>query len=258
MFSHLATQPQLSPAQLPPRASCWCLGELITHPEITTRPRALGGEARAGRSCSAPSHRCPQKKTFTENFGGRDQLGMDVGTQFGSARWISVFWKAQTCTLLVFCWFCSYWRKNKWKKNQTNTSSFAFLCMGVLPCAPSPCQLVPGACTAGTGRLLGLEAEQGMQHGAHCGCFSEGKSLGSTGTAPLSAVAWIRDPILLGIIIIIVIFPIGLFLTGLIPCPGLCASSGPAERGEHTGSCRGARGRICPSLAHFPCSRALE
>lgn len=193
---------------------------------------------------------------------------MDVGTQFGSARWISVFWKAQTCTLLVFCWFCSYWRKNKWKKNQTNTSSFAFLCMGVLPCAPSPCQLVPGACTAGAGRLLGLEAEQGVQHGAHdapvapehslpgtSGCFSGGKSLGSAGTAPLSAVAWIRDPIPLGIIII---FPIGLFKTGLIPCPGLCLSLGPAEQGEHTGSCQGARGRICPSLAHFPCSRALE
>lgn len=141
------------------------------------------------------------------------------------------------------------------EKNQTNTSSFAFLCMGVLPCAPSPCQLGPGACTAGTGRLLGLEAEQGMQHGAHCGCFSEGKSLRSTGTAPLSAVARIRDPIPLGIIII---FLIGLFKTGLIPCPGLCASLGPEEWGEHTGSCQGARGRICPSLAHFPCSRALE
>lgn len=34
-----------------------------------------GGEARAGQSHSAPSHRCPQKKTFTENFGGRHQLG---------------------------------------------------------------------------------------------------------------------------------------------------------------------------------------
>lgn len=85
-----------------------------------------------------------------------------------------------------------------------------------------------------------------------------GKSLGSAGTAPLSEVAQIRDLILLGIIIFFVIFPIGLFLTGLIPCPGLCASSGPAEWGEHTGSCQGARGRICPSLAHFPCSRALE
>lgn len=109
-------------------------------------------------------------------------------------------------------------------KNQTSALSFAFLCMGALPCAPSPCQLVPGACTAGTGRLLGLEAEQGVQHGAldapiapehslrgTSGCFSEGKSLGSTGTAPLRVVAWIRDLIPLGIIIVIIIFPIGLF-----------------------------------------------